>query len=477
MATDLNEYKREMVTLHIPFRHEESEILSQMKFIKIYDENVDLILQKRKEFESNIDIEKTLQICRELCREEDADDGEDIRDVAGRLPDQNPFQELYNNPTAEINGDLLYAMLNKLGAIAKKKENIMSYDDFYDLMRRANEEQREILFHTMHHLISTDEPMREPLLIYLTGPAGSGKTFVIKGIMEIYNRFSDTDGIFNAYIACASTGKAATAIGGSTVHSALSISLSRLMPLNIEKANQYRTLFKFVKVLIIDEISMVSAELLEQINARLKQITGLFTKDFGGLDVILIGDLRQLPPVKATPIFKQIKRKITGETPWRKFKQFELKQVMRQENRQFSEILTKIGDGNILTEEELKVMESRFITKEEAQSVCPEGIRLLFTNAAVNAYNYSVLNFVDDKIISVASDVITGCHNPEQENFVRQKLHKMKTDETGGLPYELILVLNRPYMITNNIDVAEGLSNGTVGKLYHVERDENVVIL
>ncbi|GFU60099.1 ATP-dependent DNA helicase [Trichonephila clavipes] len=97
---------------------------------------------------------------------------------------------------------------------------------FYDLMRRANEEQRGILFHTMHHLISTDEPMREPLLIYLTGPAGSGKTFVIKGIMEIYNRFSDTDGIFNAYIACASTGKAATAIGGSTVHSALSISLS-----------------------------------------------------------------------------------------------------------------------------------------------------------------------------------------------------------------------------------------------------------
>ncbi|GFW99684.1 hypothetical protein TNCV_3419151 [Trichonephila clavipes] len=259
--------------------------------------------------------------------------------------------------------------------------------------------------------------MREPLLIYLTGPAGSGKTFVIKGIMEIYNRFSDTDGIFNAYIACASTGKAATAIGGSTVHSALSISLSRLMPLNIEKANQYRTLFKFVKVLIIDEISMVSAELLEQINARLKQITGLFTKDFGGLDVILIGDLRQLPPVKATPIFKQIKRKITGETPWRKFKQFELKQVMRQENRQFSEILTKIGDGNILTEEELKVMESRFITKEEAQSVCPEGIRLLFTNAAVNAYNYSVLNSVDDKIISVASDVITGCHNPEQRKF------------------------------------------------------------
>ncbi|GFR10858.1 ATP-dependent DNA helicase [Trichonephila clavata] len=157
MATDFNEYKREMLTLHIPFRHEEANILKNMKFIRLYHENVDLILQKRKKFESNIDIERTLQIYRELCREEVPDDNEEIRDVVGRLPDQNPFQEFYNNSNAEINDDLQLAMLNKLGAIAKKKENITSYDGFYDLMRRANEEKREILFHTMHHLISTDE--------------------------------------------------------------------------------------------------------------------------------------------------------------------------------------------------------------------------------------------------------------------------------------------------------------------------------
>lgn len=59
---------------------------------------------------------------------------------------------------------------------------------------------------------------------------------------------------------------------------------------------------------------------------------------------------------------------------------------MRQEDSQFVEILTMIGNGNILTEEEIQVMESRFITKEESQLVCPEGIRLIFTNAAVNEY-------------------------------------------------------------------------------------------
>ena len=61
MATDFNEYKREMVTLHLPFRSEEEEILAEMKFISIYDDNEDIILQRRKEFESNIDIDKTIQ--------------------------------------------------------------------------------------------------------------------------------------------------------------------------------------------------------------------------------------------------------------------------------------------------------------------------------------------------------------------------------------------------------------------------------
>lgn len=48
MAQDFNEYRREMVTLHQPFRNEDSEILADMKFITIYDENEDTILERRK---------------------------------------------------------------------------------------------------------------------------------------------------------------------------------------------------------------------------------------------------------------------------------------------------------------------------------------------------------------------------------------------------------------------------------------------
>lgn len=100
-----------------------------------------------------------------------------------------------------------------------------------------------------------------------------GKSFVIKLIMEIYNRFTDNDGYCNAYITCASTCKAAMATDGTTVHTALKISLSKLLPRSSETLQLYRSLFRSVRVLIIDEISMVSAELLHKIDNRLKQIT------------------------------------------------------------------------------------------------------------------------------------------------------------------------------------------------------------
>lgn len=71
MAHNFNNYRREMVLLHIPFRSENNDVLANNKFIQIYDDNKDLILKRRKEFESNLDIEKTLEICRQLCRETD----------------------------------------------------------------------------------------------------------------------------------------------------------------------------------------------------------------------------------------------------------------------------------------------------------------------------------------------------------------------------------------------------------------------
>jgi hypothetical protein len=106
MAQDFNEYRREMETLHLPLRNEDTEILADMKFTTIYDENEDTILERRKEFD--IDIQKTIEICRQLCHQNEQlnDDEAEVRDVAVRFPEPNPFQELYRDPNVAINEDL-----------------------------------------------------------------------------------------------------------------------------------------------------------------------------------------------------------------------------------------------------------------------------------------------------------------------------------------------------------------------------------
>ncbi|GFT63071.1 ATP-dependent DNA helicase [Trichonephila clavipes] len=119
--------------------------------------------------------------------------------------------------------------------------------------------------------------------------------------------------------------------------------------------------------------------------------------------------------------------------------------------------------------------ESRFCTVEEAKLRCPQDIRLFNTNNSVNEYNNKILNADVDRITSTAKDLYIGCTSKEQETFVRQKLHKMSLIDTNGLPYQTVYV-NIYDLITTNIDVADGLANGAVGKLVHVEKNDERLV-
>ncbi|GFX88872.1 ATP-dependent DNA helicase [Trichonephila clavipes] len=91
-----------------------------------------LILSRRKDFESNLDIRKTIEICRCLCRDDDILDNENDQEAANRYPEPDPYQNLFQNANPEINNaDIRAAVLNKLGPIAKKKkENLMENAEF-----------------------------------------------------------------------------------------------------------------------------------------------------------------------------------------------------------------------------------------------------------------------------------------------------------------------------------------------------------
>lgn len=226
MGNHFNDYRREMVTLHILFRSEQEDILLENKYIATYEANKDLIMERRKEFELNLDIEKIMEICRKSYRENDEDDDGDDHEVVGNQNEPNQYARLLADPQAAVNMDLQIARLSTLGAIAKREENLMPLDEFCEKMRLANEEQKELLIHLIHHLLVEPDT---PLQIFFTSPSGCGKTWTLRLAMEIYNRFYGTDGYCNAYITCASTGKAAVAIDGQTVHTAFKITLSALL--------------------------------------------------------------------------------------------------------------------------------------------------------------------------------------------------------------------------------------------------------
>lgn len=93
-------------------------------------------------------------------------------------------------------------------------------------MRQTNTQQKGLLLHVIDHIIDSNSE-NEAIQIFLTGPAGCGKTFVIHLLKEIYNRFTNVEVPFNSFLTCASTGKAAVAIDGTTIHTAFKIAIAR----------------------------------------------------------------------------------------------------------------------------------------------------------------------------------------------------------------------------------------------------------
>jgi thymidine kinase len=130
--------------------------------------------------------------------------------------------------------------------------------------------------------------------VFLTGQAGSGKTYVINQYIQRLR----SCGIEVAITA--STGIAATHIGGVTIHSRSGIGIKEsLNHHDLELIAQKERLHKQInkaKVLIIDEISMLSAHTIDMVD----QVTQMMRRDgraFGGLQVVFVGDFFQLPPV------------------------------------------------------------------------------------------------------------------------------------------------------------------------------------
>ncbi|MFA7284745.1 MAG: PIF1 family DEAD/DEAH box helicase [Candidatus Absconditabacterales bacterium] len=191
--------------------------------------------------------------------------------------------------------------------------------------------------------------------VFLTGQAGSGKTYVINS----YVGYLWACGIRVAITA--STGIAATHIGGVTIHSRSGIGIKEhLSDHDIELIIQHEHIYKNINsasVLIIDEISMLSANTLDMIN-KMTQAARADLRPFGGLQVIFCGDFFQLPPVSKNS--SDTKRFAFAANAW---KQCDLaicylETQYRQTDATFSAILNQLRTGEV-SETSIQQLQSR----------------------------------------------------------------------------------------------------------------------
>ena len=200
-----------------------------------------------------------------------------------------------------------------------------------------------------------------PFHLLITGGGGVGKSHLIETIYMPLNKvmmYKGVDPEKPRILLLAPTGVAAVHINGTTIHAGLQINVGgKMFPLNDRQRAVLRNKLSEVKIIIIDEISMVSSMLLYQVNQRLNEIFGYSDQlPFAGMSVIVCGDFYQLPPVRGLPVYSSttsIKGLLTLDL-WHKFKMAELTEVMRQrEDYQFINILNKIREGQIDEDVEL----------------------------------------------------------------------------------------------------------------------------
>lgn len=276
--------------------------------------------------------------------------------------------------------------------------------------------------------------------VFITGNAGTGKTTFLKYYMARAEKKT---------VILAPTGVAALNAGGETIHSFFNfkpdITLSKIKKKKLSDKSIYRK----VETIIIDEASMLRCDLLDCIDKFLRLNRERHREPFGGVQMVFIGDLKQLPPVvkkEEAHIFNSVYK-----TPYFlssyaldecMLHTVELKKIYRQQDKNFIEILNLIRNGKA-GDKELNILNSKVNDNILDRSMT---VYLTTTNKKASKINYNYLSKLkEDKAIFIA----------ETENI---------EEDSNALPAEFELVIKKgaQVMMVNN-DSRGRWVNGSIG--------------
>lgn len=294
--------------------------------------------------------------------------------------------------------------------------------------------------------LSTDqraaiETVRRGDNVLLTGVAGTGKTRVL-------NEWLDTIVDKRDIAITASTGIAATHIGGQTVHRWAGVGICEYPVSHIVNEwfwrNQVQPVIENTNIIIIDEISMLDAQALDLIDGVCRYARD-DSKPFGGMQVVFVGDMGQLPPVKLENGFP------FDAKAWKKaaIRNIELTKVWRQEDAAFVQLLQEIRAGGI-SKNGLELLMTRRRAFDPDKDGCT---RLMTHNEMVDRIN-------DGKLTALAG--------PHQTYVAIDSGHPTSVewlDKNCLSPKELHLKVGARVMFTKNTPEFSNGELGTVTKL------------
>jgi len=308
--------------------------------------------------------------------------------------------------------------------------------------------------------------------VFLTGEPGAGKTHTINAYVAYLKEHDVIPAI------TASTGIAATHIGGMTIHSFTGIGIkSTLTPYELDKIASTEHIAKRIrnaKVLIIDEISMLPPDTLASVDLVCREVKQ--NRDsFGGMQVVFVGDFFQLPPIIQRHVAPSENQYLDFESEEKKEKLFSydsdawnyanpivcyITEQHRQDDEAFLTILSAIRTNNF-DESHLETLETRKIER----SAIPENIPKLYS------HNFDVDTMNEKMLKTITSD---------EKQFIME--HKGRESLVATLmkgclsPELLTLKVGAHVMFTKN-NPALGFANGTLGEVVGFDNDTDAPVV
>jgi ATP-dependent exoDNAse (exonuclease V) alpha subunit len=295
--------------------------------------------------------------------------------------------------------------------------------------------------------------------VFITGKAGTGKSTLLREF---------TSKTKKQFVVVAPTGIAALNVNGQTIHSFFRFKPVKFDPENL-KADYRKDLFEELDTLIIDEVSMVRSDLMHGIDLALRKNRNRPTEPFGGVQMVFVGDLYQLPPVMRNDEREAIYDKYGGEQFFDApvFKEYgyhfvELTHIFRQDESEvtFKKLLDDIRINKI-TDDDIALLNSRHRSKVGIPKTATFLTSLRRTAANINKQKLDELNTKE----YMFEGELTGKYEKYAD------MDEAKLDSKLPAPYRLILKEGAQVMMLKN-DSQFRWVNGSIGTITKIDGED-----